>query len=39
MLELITEPLLEARDALHRELAVLHRAVMRLARGVRCAGS
>jgi transposase len=33
MLELITAPLLEARAALRRELAVLHRAVMRLARG------
>lgn len=33
MLELITGPLLEARDALRRELAVPHRAVMRLARG------
>jgi transposase len=33
MLELITAPLLEARDALRHELAVLHRAVMRLARG------
>jgi transposase len=31
-LELITAPLLEARDALRRELAELHRAVMRLAR-------
>jgi transposase len=33
MLEPITAPLLEARDALRRELAVRHRAVMRLARG------
>jgi transposase len=33
MLELITAPLLQARDALRRELAALHRAVMRLARG------
>jgi transposase len=33
MLALITGPFLEAREALRRELAVLHRAVMRLARG------
>jgi transposase len=33
MLELITAPLLQAREALRRELAALHRAVMRLARG------